>query len=91
MPNSPLLVTPQHTMDAGSLSRVPQFEYMPRNSLLNCSPPAASTGFTRELNTGAPKPVTASAHWLNWSKPQHRAERLGRRPHVCAPPAKIAA
>ena len=48
-PNSPLLVIPQHTMDVGSLfNTVAQLVYMPRNSLPNCIPAAASTGLTRE-------------------------------------------
>ncbi len=48
-PTSPLVFMPQHTMDVGALfNTVAQLVYMPKYSLPNCSPAAASTGFTRE-------------------------------------------
>ena len=79
-----MLVIPQHTMDVGALfNTVAQLVYMPRNSLPNCIPAAASTGLTRELKVGTPKAVTAlCAHSPYWSKPQQRAELFTNCPHV---------
>jgi hypothetical protein len=42
-----LLVTPQHTIEVGALSRVAQLVKKPGNILSNCSPAAAKAGRTR--------------------------------------------